>query len=295
MHWVKFSKELQLARLTSYILSQAIANVAVNCILTARELSPLTLESIGPRKGELMLLEEAFFKTTFVEKVTFSDEDVSEFRAQGTKFRDCHFSGCDFRSAILRDSEFVACRFSNCDLREVEFRGCNFSDSERQKGSEWSYCNFGEAKFVSCNITMNKIVKSQAFMLNVSDCSAVGLNFDADVHRKISKQTMFGGVIFRRTKLQYSIFLPANYEESVFEGCDLRDCSFAGSNLSRANFRWSSINNVDFSRATLDNASLANATFDELDLAAIFSFKGMFVSRDQHENLLSSIGILTAD
>ncbi len=242
-----------------------------------------------------MSLEEALSKNTITADTVFRGEDVSEFRTSGGRFQGCHFAECDFRLAVFRDCEFIACRFSHCDLREAEFHNCVFIDVETQKGSEWSFCNFGEAKFVNCNMSMGRIVKSEAYLMSVTDCSAVGLSFDAEVHRRIVKKTMFGGVRFRKTKLQYAQFHAADYEESVFEGCDLRDCSFSGSNLSRVSFRGSSINNTDFSRATLDGASLVGASFDELDLASMFSFKAMTVSRDQHENLLQSLGILTAN
>lgn len=242
-----------------------------------------------------MSLAEAFSRNTVTADTVFRGEDVSEFRTSGGRFRTCHFAECDFRMAVFRDCEFIACRFSHCDFREAEFYNCIFIDTETQKGSEWAFCNLGEAKFTNCNMSMGKISKSEAFMLSLADCSAVGLSFDAEVHRKIVKKTMFGGLRFRKTKLQYAQFHAANYEESAFEGCDLRDCSFSGSNLSRVSFRGSSINNTDFSRATLDDASLVGASFDDLDLASMFSFKRMTVSRDQHENLLQSLGILTAD
>jgi fluoroquinolone resistance protein len=242
-----------------------------------------------------MLLAEAFSRDAVAAETVFRGEDVSEFRTYGARFRNCHFAECDFRLAVLRDCEFIACRFSHCDFREAEFHNGIFIDTERQKGAEWAFCNLGEAKFFKCNMSMGRIVKSEAYLLSFADCSAVGLSFDAEVHRTIARKTMVGGVRFQKTKLQYAQFHQANYEESVFEGCDLRDCSFSGSNLTRVSFRGSSINNTDFARATLDGASLVGATFDELDLASMFSFRGMTVSRDQHENLLQSLGILTAD
>jgi len=156
-------------------------------------------------------------------------------------------------------------------------------------------CNLNEAKFKASNLGMNRIVKCDAFLLSMVDCSATGLKFEAEVHRRISKKQIFGGVDFSRCKLHYAVFAPGNYEESKFEGCDLREVSFAGCNLARTTLSGSSLNGTDFSDATLDNAILAHATFDQLDLSAMQSHHDLVVSRDQHEALLKGMGLRTLD
>jgi len=239
-------------------------------------------------------LEAAFSMKEPVIGLRFASEDLTDFITSESKFADCRFNDCVFDGAKIRECEFIGCSFSNCSFKEAEFFNCIFVDRETQAGSAWNYCDLNEAKFKACNLSNNRIVKCEAFLLEITDSSAVGLQFDAEVHRKISKRMMFGGVVLQRCKLQYAVFAASSYEESRFESCDLRDCSFVESNLSRVSLMGSSLNNIDFTGATLDFANLSQATFDEMDLAAMASFKGMTVSRDQHENLLRSMGILTS-
>ena len=224
----------------------------------------------------------------------FHGDDLEELHMAEARFRGCRFADCNFDRTI-RSTSFFNCQFVRCSFKEAEFSDCLFVDSERQAGSVWEYCMLSEAKFARSNLGMNRMVKCDAYLLTFEDCAAMGLQFEAEVHRRISKKLMVGGLRVTKCKLQYAVFAPSNLEESTFESSDLRDCSFAGCNLSRSSFRGSSLNNADFSEATLDGATLAYATFDTLDLASIASHRAAVVSRDQHENILSSLGLLTID
>jgi fluoroquinolone resistance protein len=222
-------------------------------------------------------------------------EDLEELHIVEAEFRDCRFSDCHFDHSRIRSTAFLNCRFVRCSFKEAEFSDCLFVDGEKQTGSVWEYCTLSETKFTRSNLSMNRMVKCDAYLLALTECAAMGLQFEAEVHRKISKKLMMGGLRISKCKMQYAVFAPSNLDESTFESSDLRDCSFAGCNLARASFRGSSLNNTDFSDATLDGTILAQATFDSLDLASMASYRAAVVSRDQHENILSSLGLLTID
>jgi uncharacterized protein YjbI with pentapeptide repeats len=225
----------------------------------------------------------------------FAGEDLEELYIVETEFRDCRFAECNFDHGRIHAATFANCRFARCSFKEAEFSECLFIDSESQAGSLWEYCTLSEAKFTRSNLSMNKMIKCDAYLLSLTECAAMGLQFEAEVHRKISKKLMIGGLRISKCKMQYTVFSPANLDESTFESSDLRDCSFAGCGLSRASFRGSSLNNTDFADAILDGADLSYATFDALDLASMASYRAAVVSRDQHENILSSLGLLTID
>ncbi len=70
-------------------------------------------------------------------------------------------------------------------------------------------------------------------------------------------------------------------------------CSFAGAKLNHASFRGSSLANIDFAGAVLDHANLSHASFDELDFQSMASFRALSVTRDQHEAIVTSFGLLT--
>ena len=244
---------------------------------------------------KFLSLESALASQKVIRGQAFKGDDMTDFHVVEARFADCLFNDCNFEDAIFVGCEFLNCRFAHSSFRNARFEKCTFLDAENHSGTEWSYCNLSDARFKTSNLGMNAFVKCDAFLLSMVDCSATGLKFEAEVHRRISKKQIFGGVDFSRCKLHYAVFSPGNYEESKFEGCDLREVSFAGSNLTRATFSGSSLNGTDFTGATLDHAILAHATYDQLDLSVMQSHHEMVISRDQHEALLKGMGLRTLD
>jgi fluoroquinolone resistance protein len=240
-------------------------------------------------------LEAALTSSEIIRHATYKGEDLADFHIVEARFHDCQFTDCTFDAAIFQACAFINCRFAHCSFRDARFEACLFTDSEAHSGCEWFCCNLSEARYSKCSLGMNRIVKSDAFLTQFMECSASGLHFEAEVHRRISKKLMTGGVIFEKCKLQYAVFAAGNYDSSRFEASDLRDVDFAGSNCNRASFAGSSLNNCDFTGATLDAAILAHATFDSLDLTSMQSHHDMTVSRDQHEALLRGMGLRTLD
>lgn len=245
--------------------------------------------------SQFLTLEAALGSTDVVSGQSFKGDDMTDFHIAEARFSDCLFNDCTFEDAIFVNCAFLNCRFAHSSFRNARFENCQFLNAEQHSGTQWSYCNLNETKFKASNLGMNQFVKCDAFLMSMVDCSASGLEFDAEVHRRISKKQIFGGVDFTRCKLHYAVFQPGNYEESKFEGCDLREVSFAGSTLARASFAGSSLNGTDFAGANLDHAILAHATFDQLDLNVLQSHQDMVVSRDQHEALLKGMGVRTLD
>jgi uncharacterized protein YjbI with pentapeptide repeats len=225
----------------------------------------------------------------------FRDEDLEDFGLFEMVFIDCRFTDCVFDRARIGSVRFEQCRFLRCSFREAEITDCQFVDQEARSGCDWQDCDFSEARLRRCDLGMNVIARSRAYLASFSDCALPGARIEVEVQRRISKKKVLGGLSFDRCKLQYAQFAPADLEESRFDGSDLRDCVFQGSDLSRASFRGASLNNADFTDATLDGAILAYASFDSFDFAAAASFRGAVISRDQHEAILASMGLLTLD
>lgn len=240
-------------------------------------------------------LEQILLEGREVEDVVFIDEDITDFAASDATFIRCHFKECTFDGARFSNCRFTQCRFSNCSFLETSFHTTHFTDRTNQKGSEWALCNLSEARFTDCDLSMSVFSKSECYLMEATNCSAMGLKFDAQVHRRVSNRLAMGGVKFEACKLQYAQFVKGNFEDSKFLSCDLRDSSFSGSDLSRCQLRGSSLHNIDLSGATLNNADISYATFDQLFLSDIFSHVDLIVSRDQHETILKSIGIWTFD
>lgn len=240
-------------------------------------------------------LEQTLMKCGEATEEVFFGEDITDFAASDAVFVKCHFKDCTFDGARFTNCRFMQCRFSNCSFLETKFHTSHFTDRENQKGSAWVLCNLSEATFTDCDLNMSSFSKSECYLMEVTSCSAMGLKFDAQVHRRVSNRLVMGGVKFEKCKLQYAQFIKGNFEDSKFFSCDLRDTSFAGSDLSRCQLRGSSLHNIDLSGATLNNADISYATFDQLFLSEIFSYADLIVSRDQHETILRSIGIWTFD
>ncbi|WP_137132364.1 pentapeptide repeat-containing protein [Rhizobium sp. FY34] len=223
----------------------------------------------------------------------FDGEDMEDFHIGEVEFRSCRFSNCNFNQATIRSTKFINCSFDHCTFKEATFSDCLFCEGET--ATTWRYCDLSKAEFHKCNLSLNTMTGCDAYLLAMTECSAAGIKLDLNTQRKIRTQVMVGGVRFLKCKLQYADFAPADYQESLFESSDLRDATLAGCNLRDVSFRGSSLNNIDLSGATLDHANLSHATFDQLDLAGMASFHAATVTRDQHEALLSSLGLLTAD
>jgi fluoroquinolone resistance protein len=223
----------------------------------------------------------------------FDGEEMQEAHIAEAEFRNCRFSNCTFDEATLRACRFYGCVFDHCSFRETIIEDCQFCEGEI--GTQWRYCDLSKAEIRRSNLSLNTMIGSTAYLTAFSDCAAAGIRLDLETQRKIRTQILAGGVTFRKCKLQYAVFSPADFRESVFESCDLRDASLSGCNLSEASFRGSSLHNIDFTGSTLDHADLSHASFDALDLTSLASFHAAVVTRDQHEALLASLGILTAD
>ncbi len=223
-------------------------------------------------------LQESLAGTGPITEVGFDGEDMEEAHLAEAEFRGCRF---------------YACVFDHCSFRESIIEDCHFCEGET--GTQWRYCDLSQAEFRRCNLSLNTMVGSKAYLTAFSDCAAAGIQLDLETQRKARTQILAGGVSFRKCKLQYAAFSAADFRESVFEGCDLRDANLSSCNLAQASFRGSSLHNIDFSGSTLDHADLSHASFDALDLSAMASFHAAVVTRDQHEAILASLGILTAD
>jgi fluoroquinolone resistance protein len=240
----------------------------------------------------MLSLEKAINASTPVTGMRFDGDDLEEFHIGEVEFRECRFSACKFDFAMLRAAKFIGCSFDHCSFREAVFIGCQFSEGDT--GCEWRYCDLNKTEFRQCNLSLNKLTGCEAYLLSLLESAAQGLKLDVNVQRKVRTQVIAGGIHIKNSKLQYAEFTPANLQESIFESSDLRDVCFAGCDLSHASFRGSGLNNADFSGATLDHADLSHATFDTLDFHAMASFHAATVTRDQHEAIVSSMGLISA-
>ncbi|MCD2180177.1 pentapeptide repeat-containing protein [Rhizobium sp. C1] len=237
-------------------------------------------------------LEQAINAAAPVRGERFDGSDLQEFHISEVEFRTCRFVNCNFDYASVRAAKFLQCSFDHCTFKEATFKDCVFAEGET--GSDWRYCDLSKAEFEKSSLSLNKFVGCQGYMLSFTDCAAPGLKADIEAQRKVRSQVIPGGLRFIRCKLQYAEFAPGDLKDSIFQSCDLRDASFAGAKLNGASFRGSSLSNIDFAGAVLDHANLSHASFDELDFQSMASFRALTVTRDQHEAIVTSFGLLTA-
>ena len=236
-------------------------------------------------------LEQAMNAVTPVEGERFDGDDLQEFHIGEVEFRACRFVNCNFDYATFRAAKFIGCSFDHASFKEATFKDCLFAESET--GTEWRYCDLSKAEFSTSNLSLNKFIGCEGYMLAFTECAAPGLKVDIEAQRKVRSQVIPGGLRFIRCKLQYAEFTPGDLQDSIFESCDLRDASLAGAKLNHASFRGSSLANIDFAGAVLDHANLSHASFDELDFQSMASFRALSVTRDQHEAIVTSFGLLT--
>jgi fluoroquinolone resistance protein len=225
----------------------------------------------------------------------FAEEDIVGADISALRFENCEFHDCRFEDAIIRDSTFTGCRFAKCRFRQTRFRNTSFTAGREESACTWAFCDLSESSFEECNLSLNRIDKSEAYLTSFADCSAMGLLFNADVHKWVSKRIVIGGVKFERCRMQYAAFEELDLSKSTFVACDLRDVSFRRANLTDCTLTGSSLSNADFTGATLDGAALARANFDAFDLTAPISYAGLLISRDQAETILRGLGIVMID
>lgn len=240
-------------------------------------------------------LLEAVGREKPVADMAFVEEDVVGAEVSGLHFENCEFRDCLFEDAVIRESSFIGCRFAKCRFKQTKFHNTSFSTGKEEAACNWMFCDLSESSFDDCNLSLNKIEKSSAYLTSFVQCSAMGLVFSADVHRPVSKRIMTGGVKFELCRLQYAMFGELDLSRSSFLTCDLREASFRRANLSDCSFAGSAISSADFDGATLDGATIAHADFDKFNLAEPISYAGLIVSRDQAEKLLHALGIVVID
>jgi len=239
-------------------------------------------------------LEELLGRGEPLRGLRFEDAELFAFSLTGEVFDGCEFKSCVFDQAKLKSCRFVNCRFAHCDIREAKFTGCKFTDGDESTACVWYVCAFSESAFDNCNLSLNVFDKCKAPLTEFRQCSAMGLTFNAEVHRKIGGRSLLGGVKFEDCKMQYALFREQDFSGSAFAKCDLRDASFEKSNLTGASFAASAIHNINLRKAILDRCTLSHATFDKFNLDDPASFSGMIVSADHQATILRSMGILVA-
>ncbi|AYJ85104.1 pentapeptide repeat-containing protein (plasmid) [Sphingomonas paeninsulae] len=242
-----------------------------------------------------MTLEEAAQLSSIIFGEAFEGEDLSDFPLYEVRFNGCVFRNCIFDTNRFGGSHFINCRFTHCSFRDAEFKECTFYDAEGAKGSEWAFCDLSHTRFVKCDLGANKITKSKGFLLELTDCSAVEMHLDLEVHRRVVQRNVIGGIRCFKTKMQGSILRKCDWEESRFEQCDLREADFSHSRLTGVSFLNSSLNNASFDEAILNEATIAHAGIEGLDLNLTRSYDNLIVSRDQHDAILNNFSIRTAN
>jgi fluoroquinolone resistance protein len=249
------------------------------------------------QKSHLTPSDESLLETAgkghVVEGRLFLGEDVVGANVAALQFKNCEFSDCAFEESVIRDSSFMACRFAKCRFQQARFVKTKFGGAEEADACTWSFCNL--PAFEDCNLSMNKIAKSEVYLTSFSGCVAMGLLFEASVHKRVSNRLVLGGVKFNDCRLHYAAFEELDISKSEFVKCDLRDVSFRRSNLSDSSLTGSALSNADFSGATLDRATLAYSNFDSFNLADLLSYAGLIVSRDQVDTILGALGVMVVD
>jgi len=240
-----------------------------------------------------MKLEGAIQLSSVVIRQRFEGEDLTEFSIFEVRFKGCSFKKCMFDSIRFGASEFINCRFIDCSFRNADFNGCTFSDVEAGIGSVWTLCDLSDARFLKCNLDVNRNTKSKGHALAIIECSAIGIILDMEVHRRIISRTVIGGIHCAASRMESAILRQGDWEERKFEHCDLRKADFSHSRLVGASFSNSSLNNARFHDAVMNETTIAHATIEGFDFAVLRSYDDLVVSRDQHDAILRSFSIRT--
>ncbi len=136
-------------------------------------------------------LEQAINTATPVEGERFDGDDLQEFHISEVEFRACRFVNCNFDFASFRAVRFIGCSFDHASFKEATFKDCIFAEGDT--GSEWRYCDLSKAEFEKSNLSLNKFVGCQGYMLSFTDCAAPGLKVDIEAQRKVRSQVIPAG------------------------------------------------------------------------------------------------------
>jgi uncharacterized protein YjbI with pentapeptide repeats len=115
--------------------------------------------------------------------------------------------------------------------------------------SDLSAYIFTECKFIACNLSMAKVVKTAFRDTVFRDCKLLGVHFHT------SNEFLFS-VTFENCTLNLCAFYNMKLKKMKFSGCTLQEVDFTGADLSSAVFA-----DCDLSRTTFENTNLEKADF----------------------------------
>jgi BTB/POZ domain-containing protein KCTD9 len=81
-----------------------------------------------------LTLPRTFFRWSEIDRVDFTNTDLSESRMCWNDFRNCNFQGadlsrCDMRFSLFEECNFDGANLNQADLRDSVFTGCSFENT----------------------------------------------------------------------------------------------------------------------------------------------------------------------
>ncbi len=132
-----------------------------------------------------------------------------------TKFTDCKFVKCSFKSAKLSNCKFSDCTFLECDLSLAQITGSSFPSTRFEKskliGINWTQGNWSQSKFNNLDGFFDCMLNHSTFIgldlkgIQIKNCVANEVDFrEADLSK----------VNFTGTDLDRSLFNHTNLTEA---------------------------------------------------------------------------------
>lgn len=209
-----------------------------------------------------------------------------------------YISDQDFQNINCTDQPFERGEYENCT-----FRNCSF------EYADLSGFSFTDCEFITCNLSMTKLVKTafrsvyfkecKMFGLQFNECNGFGLSFTFDgcaLNNAVFYTTSIKKTVFKNSKLIETDFAESDLSQSVFKNCDLSGAIFDRTNLEKADLRTSFNYSIDPSVNRLKKAKFSLSEVHgllykldiEIDRNQKLDIRGQKLEGGHHENICYS-------
>lgn len=147
-----------------------------------------TYQTIANETHRSVNYRQSLFIGTTIQHCRFEEASFERCDFSGTKIVNCEFENCSFEPDDFRACQIVGSRFKNCsfsgslwhqiDLKEATFEECDFREASL-RDSHFSHSHFVDCLFRKSSVTLNEFIACTFDKVNLGDCTALFLIFDA--------------------------------------------------------------------------------------------------------------------
>jgi len=166
------------------------------------------------------------------------------------------FDKNDFKAQSFPKGEYEKCTFTNCI----------FSNTDPSEIIFW------ECTFITCDISLAKLIKTTFRQVAFRDCKMLGLRFDncnkfglsfgfegCILDHSSFYELKLKNIVFRNCRLLETVFTQCDLTSAVFDNCDLSGTTFDNTILEKADLRTACNYAIDPDRNKIKKAKFSIA------------------------------------